>query len=172
MRSWPYFSSAANFSSGFWLGDAVAAAHLLERLQQLLAADAEAVVHRQQQVLDGEEVVLQVLAVLLGVLDDVVELPVHPRLVAAVRLGQLGDRLVGLVAHHQRGLAELGEHGRARSCRPGASCAPSTWSGVSSGLRQRLGLVDGRGERLLGLERPLLRVDRHDFLSCFLSRGQ
>ena len=41
--------------------DAVRAAHLLQHLQQLLGADAEAVVHGEQQVLDGQEVVAQVL---------------------------------------------------------------------------------------------------------------
>ena len=30
VRSWPYFSRAANCSSGFWPGDAVAAAHLFQ----------------------------------------------------------------------------------------------------------------------------------------------
>ena len=49
----------------FWVlaGDAVAAAHLLQGLQQLLAADAETLVHGQQQVLDRQEVVLQILLV-------------------------------------------------------------------------------------------------------------
>ena len=36
------------------VGDAVAAADLPQRLQQLLAADTEALVHRQQQVLDPD----------------------------------------------------------------------------------------------------------------------
>jgi hypothetical protein len=101
-------------------GDAVAAAHVLQRLQQLFAADAEASVHGQQQVLDREEVVLQVLLVLLRVLHDVVELAVHARVLPAVGLGQLAHRLVGLVAHHQRGQTQLGQHRRARWCRPAA----------------------------------------------------
>ena len=49
-------------------GDAVAAAHLLQRLQQLLAADTETLVHGQQEVLDRQEVVLQILLVGLRVL--------------------------------------------------------------------------------------------------------
>ena len=114
--------------------DAVRAADLLQDLQQLLGADAEALVHGQQQVLDGEEVVAQVLLELLGGVEDVVELAAEARLVAAVGLGQLGDGLVGLVAHHQRGLAELGRAPARRPCRPGAVRAASTWSGVSSGL--------------------------------------
>ena len=114
--------------------DAVRAADLLEDLQHLLGADAEALVHRQQQVLDGQVVVAQVLLELLGALEDLVQLAVEARLVAAVGLGQLGDGLVGPVADHQRGLAELAEHRRRRRCRPGAASAASTWSGVSSGL--------------------------------------
>ena len=50
--------------------DAVRAADLLEDLQQLLGADAEPLVHRQQQVLDGQEVVAQVLLELLGGVED------------------------------------------------------------------------------------------------------
>ena len=50
--------------------DAVRAAHLLQHLQQLLGADAEAVVHRQQEVLDGQEVVAQVGLEALGGVED------------------------------------------------------------------------------------------------------
>jgi hypothetical protein len=66
VRSWPYFSSAANFSSGFWSVTRWLPRTSLQHLQQLLAADAEALVHREQQVLDREVVVAQVLAVPLG----------------------------------------------------------------------------------------------------------
>ena len=146
---------------GVLAGDAVAAAHLLQRLQQLLAADAEALVHRQQQVLDGEVVVLQVLAVGLGVLEDVGELAVHPRLVAAVGLGQLGDGLVGLVAHHQRREAE-GLHERRGERVVLAGQGDQHVIGRELRVAVGLGLVDGRGHRLLGLDGPLLRVERHE----------
>ena len=46
--------------------DAVRAADLLEDLQHLLGADAEALVHGEQQVLDGQVVVAEVLLELLG----------------------------------------------------------------------------------------------------------
>jgi hypothetical protein len=145
---------------GVLAGDTVAAAHLLQRLEQLLAADAEAGVHREQQVLDRQVVVLQILAVRVGVLEHVVELAVHPWLVAAVGLGQLGHRLVGLVAHHERRESELGEHRRGEGVvLPGEGGHQVI--GRELGVRQRTRLVDGRGHRLLGLDGPLLRIDRH-----------
>ena len=97
---------------GVLVGDPVRSTHVLQDLQQLLGADVEAGVHRQQQVLDRQEVVAQVLAVRIGVLDDVVQFLVHPRLGAAVGLGQLLHGLVGAVADHQRRLTELRQHGR------------------------------------------------------------
>ena len=51
---------------GVLRGDAVRAAHLLQHLQQLLGADAEPLVHGEQQVLDGQVVVAEVLLELLG----------------------------------------------------------------------------------------------------------
>ena len=94
------------------VGDAVRAADILEGAEQFLGADVEAGVHREQQVLDRQEIVAEVLAVRLGVLDDVGEFLAHPRLGTAVRLGELLDGIVGTVADHQRRLAELGEHCR------------------------------------------------------------
>ncbi len=157
---------------GALVGHAMRAAHLLEHLEQFLGADVEAGVHREEEVLDGEEVVAQVLAILLGVLDDVGELLAHPRFGTAVRLGELLDRFVGAVAHHQRGLAELGEHcgnDRALLAHHGAEHV----IGSQFGVRQLLGLIDGGRERLLGLQRPLLRIDRHDFLcSLVLNKSE
>ena len=60
---------------GVLAGDAVAAAHLAQRAQQLLAADAEAVGHGEQQVLDREVVVAQLLAGRVGGVEDVGESP-------------------------------------------------------------------------------------------------
>ena len=141
-------------------GDPVAAANFLQGLQQLLAADAESLVHGQQQVLDRQEVVLQILLVGLGVLDDVVELAVHPRIVAAVGLRQLLYGLVGLVAHHQRSQAELGQH-----CRHDrvvlAHQRRQQVVGRQLRVAQRLGLVDGRGKGLIRLQGPLLGIERH-----------
>ncbi len=146
---------------GALVGDAVAATHVAQHLQELLAADAEALVHRQQQVLDRDVVVAQVLAVLLGHLGDVGELATHVRLVAAVRTRELVDRLLGPVAHHARRLAELGEHrgdDRAVLRRQGAQHVVRRDLGVGVRLR----LVDRGGEGLLGLDGPLLGIDRHD----------
>ena len=137
------------------------AADVLQHLQQLLGADAEALVHGQQQVLDGQEVVAQVLLELLGGIEDGVQLSAEARLVAAVGLGQAGDGLVGLVLDHQRCLAELAEH------RPDDGVLLARQRGedvVRRDLRVGvgLGLVDGRGHRLLRLQRPLLRVEGHE----------
>ena len=141
-------------------GDPVAAAHFLERLQQLFAADAEASVHGQQQVLDGEEVVLQVVLVLLRVLHHVVELAVHARVLPAVGLGQLAHRFVGLVAHHQGGKTQLGQHrGHDGVVLPHERGQHVV--GGELGVAECLCLVDGRGKGFVGLEGPLLRIERH-----------
>ncbi len=148
---------------GALIGDPMRSTNLLERAEQLFGADVEPAVHRQQQVLDGEEVVAQVLAVRLGVLDDVVELLAHARLGAAVGLRELLDRFVGAVADHQRCLAELGEdrrHDRALLAHHRAE----DMVGGQLRIGEFLGLVDGGRERLLGLQRPLLRVDGHGLL--------
>ena len=97
---------------GVLRGDPVRAADLGEGAQHLLAIDAEPVAHRQQEVLDRQEVVAQVGLDALGVVEDGVDLAAEARLVAAVGLGQPGDGLVGAVADHQRRLAEAGQHGR------------------------------------------------------------
>ncbi len=94
------------------VGDAMAPAHVAKHGQQLLAADTQTVVHRQQQVFDRQVVVFQVLAVLRGPFGDVGEVAAHPGFVAAVRLGEFLDRLGRAVAHHVGGLAELGQDGR------------------------------------------------------------
>ena len=142
------------------VGDAVAATDVAQHLQQLLAADAETLVHRQQQVLDRDVVVAQVLAVLLGHLGDVGELATHPWLVAPVRARQLVDGLLGPLAHHARRLAELGEHrGDDRALLRGERAQHVVGRDLRVGVRLRL--VDGRGEGLLGLDGPLLGIDRH-----------
>ena len=109
---------------------------------------------------DGQVVVLEVLLVLLRVRDLVVQLLRHARLVAAVGVGEAGDGLVGRVAHHQRCLAELREDGRD----DGSLLAHHRRQNVircELGVGARLRVVDRRGERLLGLVSPLLRIERH-----------
>jgi hypothetical protein len=145
---------------GVLVGDAVAAAHVAQDAEQLLAADAEAVVHRQQQVLDRDVVVLQVLAVLLGALGDVVELARQTRFGAADRARQLVDGGLGSVADHAGGLAELRQHGHHHGPLL-AGEGHQEVVGCELGIVLRLRGVDGRGERLLGLDGPLLRIERH-----------
>ena len=148
---------------GALVGDTVRATNVLERSEQLLGADVEASVHREQQVLDGQEVVSQVLAVLLRVLDDVGELLAHLRLGTAVGLRELLDCFVGAVAHHQRGLAQLGEHRRHDRALLAHHRAEHV-IGRQFRVGQLLGLIDGGRERLLGLQRPFLGVDGHGLL--------
>ena len=91
---------------GVLAGDAVAAAHLLQRLEQLLAAQADLVGQGQQEVLGREVLVGELAPVLVGRVEERVQLLAHAG-VAAVGLGQLVDGLGHLVAHRQRGLADL-----------------------------------------------------------------
>ena len=145
---------------GVLIGDAMTSAHVAQCLQQLLAAHPETLVHRQQQVLDAEEVVLQVFLVSLGHLKDVVEFAIHARLVAAVGLGQLGHPFVGLIANHQRCQSQLGED----RGRDGVFLAHEGRHHVIAGefgVRQLLGLIDRGRHGLLRLVGPVLRIERH-----------
>ena len=114
--------------------DAVRAAHLLQHLQQLLGADAEALVHGEQQVLDGQEVVAQVLLEALGRVEDLVQL-------AARGAARRRRRPWAAWRRPRRPCcAPSAAPGRAWPARPGRPCRPaavraaSRWSGVSSGL--------------------------------------
>ncbi len=151
---------------GVLAGDAMRAAHVGERLQHLLTAHAEAVVHRQQQVLDGEVVVLEVLLDLLGAVDDGVELAGQVWFVAATGAGELGDRLVGLVLDHQRRLAELAEQcGDDRAVLTGDDGEHVIGGQLRVGVAARQ--VERGGERLLRLHGPLLGVERHRRILLF-----
>ena len=110
--------------------------------------------------LDGEEVVLQVLLVLLRVLQHVVELAAQSGLVAAERLGQLGHRFVGLIAHHQRGGTQLGQHRRHDRVVLAGQRGEQV-VGCQFGVAERFRLLEGRGKSLVRLESPLLRVECH-----------
>ena len=95
--------------------DAVRPPHLAQRAQQLLAGDAEAVGHGQQEVLDRQVVVVQLLAVGIGGVEQRGGVTAEAGLGAAVGLGQAADGLVGPVAQHERGQAEPlddGQHDR------------------------------------------------------------
>ena len=77
---------------GVLAGDAVAAAHLAQRREQLLAAHAEAVGQRQQEVLGRQVLVAQLLARGVGRVERLLWSRASQALVAAVRLGQLRRR--------------------------------------------------------------------------------
>ena len=142
-------------------GDPVRAAHLGEGAQHLLAIDAEAVAHREQQVLDRQEVVAEVGLDALGLVEDGVDLAAEAWLVAPIGLGQPGDGVVGAVADHQRGLAEAGEHGRDDRVVLAGDRGEEVVGG-QLGVGVALGQIDGRADRFLRLQRPLLGVEGHD----------
>ncbi len=141
-------------------GDAVAAADVAQGLQQLLAPDAQAVAHGQQQVLDGEVVVLQVLAGGLGPVEHVARLAAQPRLTAPIGVGELGHGLVGPVAQHQGRQTELLHHGG----HDGVVLAHERAEQVV-GRQLRVARTPRRLHRrrhgLLGLGRPLGGVEGH-----------
>ena len=107
---------------GRLVGDAVRAAHVGERLQQPLARGARglqrvaggAVVlgQREQQVLDGDVVVLEVLHLALGAAQQLHELRRGRGLGCAGQRRQLGERGVDVGAQRGGRDAELAEHRR------------------------------------------------------------
>jgi hypothetical protein len=149
---------------GVLAGDAVAAAHRSQCLEQFFAPDAERAAARpfgqgEEQVLDREEVVLQLLARRLGRGEHVVEGATEAQL-AAVGARELGDRLVGPVAQHKRRQPETLEHrqdDRAVLAKQGGEQVVGRELRVGVGL----GPLLGGTERFLRLLRPLLRVE-HD----------
>ena len=143
-------------------GNPVRAAHFAQRLQNFLRSDAQTRVHREHEVLGGEVVVLQVLLISLGHLDDVAQFTAEARLTAAVSAGQFGDSLVGRVAHHERGEAELLHERTDDRVVLGHERAQEMVRG-EFGVVQALGLIDRRRERLVGLRGPFLGVECHIF---------
>ena len=160
VRSWPYFSSAWNWSSGFgevtrWLPRTSRSA-----CSTSSRPDPQAVAHGQQQVLDGEVVVLEVLAGGLGPVEHVAGLTAQPRLAAPVGVGELGHRLIGPVAQHQGRQAQLLHHG-------GHDGVVLAHERAEQVVRRQLrvarapGRLHRRGHGLLGLGRPLGGVEGH-----------
>ena len=145
---------------GVLAGDAVAAADVAQRAEQLLPVHAQAIAHGHQEVLDRQVVVAQLLAQGVGLVEDLVGLPAGAGLGAAVGLGQLGHGLVGPVAHHERGQAELlhdGQHDRVVLAQEGGQEMIGRQLGVAVGA----GRLEGGGHRLLRLRGPGVRVERH-----------
>ena len=144
---------------GVLAGDAVAPSHLLERLQQLFAGDAHLVGEREQQVLGRQVLVVEVLAELVGLVEQLVGgLPEAG--LAPVGLGQLLDGVGHLVAHGQRRLADLlqdRQHHALLLAEQGGEEVVGGDLGVAGGARQ----LDGGVERLLGLEGPAVGIEGH-----------
>ena len=145
---------------GIGAADTMATAYLLQSLQHFFAADAEPLVHRQQQMLDREVVVFKVFAIRLGVLGNVGELAAHAWFRAAIRSGQLGDSLFGFVAHHQRRQSQ-----RLHKCRSDSAFLAHQRAqhvvGGDLGVAVRLGLINCGREGFLCLVGPFFRVERH-----------
>jgi hypothetical protein len=115
----------------------------------------------EQQVLDREVVVAQVFAHPGGLVEQGGQFAVHARLVATVRARQAIDSFLGAVAHLARGLTQFGEQGRD----DGAVLVAERDEQVVDGeirVGERLGLVNGCGDSLLGLGGPCLWIKCHD----------
>ena len=92
--------------------DAVRAAHVAQRHEQLIRGDADSVVHCQHEVLDGQKVVLQFAAIFVRLGELVGQLTRHPWLAATMCARKLRHGLGCLVANHRRGDTNLGEQRR------------------------------------------------------------
>ena len=123
VRSLPYFSSAWNFASGFWsvtrceprtVGErlehgVVGRAHRGERVARGIAFGLG---QREQQVLGGDVVVLEVFGLFAGAVEHLGQRVRHARLRAAGDLGQLGDGGVRAVQQFLHADARAFEHGQ------------------------------------------------------------
>jgi hypothetical protein len=137
----------------------VAAPHGLHGGQHVLPGHVEPVGQRQQQVLGGQVLVVELGAGRVGGVEDLVERPGQARL-AAVGPRQLGQLLVEEVAQGQRLLAEPLEHGQDDALAL-AQQGEQEVVGRDLGVRRLLRRVDGRAESFLDLERPAIRIERH-----------
>ena len=144
---------------GVLAGDPVAAPDLAERGEQLLLADAEGGRHGEQEVLGGEVLVAELGALAVGVVEGGLQGPGEPDL-RAVGLGERGDGVVGGVAQRQGLLAHLGEH-RQHDALVLAEEGGQQVIGGDLGVRAAPGQLGGGVERLLGLDRPAVRIQRH-----------
>ena len=88
----------------------MAAAHLAQRIENLLAFEVEMIGKRQQQMLGGEVLVAQIVARLVGSLDGRGEFATYPSL-GTVGRGEGGDLAVDAVSNRQQRLAEVVEDG-------------------------------------------------------------
>ena len=139
--------------------DAVAAPHLLQRGQEVFPVDVERLGEGEQEVLGGEVFVAHFRSGAVAAVERLLQLAGETN-VGAVRLGQLGDRLVGRVAQGQRLLADPGEDGEHHAI----LLAQQRRQEVVRG-DLRIGIGPRRLHRLreclLRLDRPAVRVKRH-----------
>jgi len=140
--------------------DAVAASHFLERGEQVVAADPDALVQRQKDMLDREVLVTERAALAVGAFERLAEGPAHLRVGTAIGLGELGEHFVDLVAQAERGHANTLEHRE----HDGALLGQHRGEEV---IRRDLRVVagsrrpDGGLEGLLSLQRPAVGIERH-----------
>ncbi len=140
--------------------DTVATADGLHGGEHVVAGDPQPVGQGEQQVLGRQVLVGEVGAGLVRGVEHLVELAGQPGL-AAVGARQLGQRLVDLVAQGQRLLAHALQH-REDDALALAQQGGQQVIGGDLGVRRLLGRVDRRAEGLLDLERPTVRIERHD----------
>ena len=146
---------------GVLAGDPVRAAHLAHARQQVVLGDAELLGEAEQEVLDGEVLVTELgLGRLCGG-HHRRQLARQPRFGSAVGLGELGHGLVGGVADPPVVDADLLENRQGDAAVGLAQDGGQEVVGGHLGVVERLGLLDRSGERLLGLQGPLVRVERH-----------
>ena len=121
--------------------------------------DTQPVGEREQEVLGGEVLVGELRPLLVGGVEDLLQLAAHARL-AAVGLGQLADGLVGGVAHAS-GARPTALEDRQDDALLLAQERRQQVVGGDLGVVLGLGRVDGAADRLLGLLGPAVRVEGH-----------
>ena len=152
-------------------GDAVTAAHVAQDLEQLVVGGANTVGQREDEVFGREVLVMQLGALAVGGLEGVPRLPAELWLGAAVGAGDLGQLVLEPVAQHHRCHADSLQHGQHHAALL-AEKGVEQVRGRDLGMVAGAGQLDGGLERLLGLQRPAVRIECHAFSASRLSLGQ
>jgi hypothetical protein len=137
----------------------VAPTDLLHGGEELLALHPDPPGEGEEQVLGREVLVVEVDAGGVGGVEGGLELATDPGL-APVGLGELGHGLVGRVADRDHRDAEALQD-RQHDAPLLAHQREQEVVRRDLGVRCGLGGLDGPGDRLLGLVRPAVRVERH-----------
>jgi hypothetical protein len=159
VRSRPYFSRAWNWSSGVWEVTRWLPRTDWRAVSSSSRSSAQVGGEGEQEVLGGEVLVAQVGPGPVGHVHGGLEVPAQAGL-AAVGPGQLVHGLVGRVAQRHHVGADLGQHGQDDAVVLAQQGGQQVVGG-DLGVAVRLGRLDGRGERLLGLAGPAVRIERH-----------